>query len=291
MSDGYDYFGSLNQEAIDAQKKADLDAAGANKYVMTKDKSLWRLRFYKRREGLAFHPCRQHWIQNPDGGGKISVICRQLIKEACPICDLVAELEASGNAKDAELAGDMRADFHYLCNVEDLADPNQIRIYRCKVSLYKSLFGTDDKTRAVALHTKYGDFTDPRNGYLIDVTKYDASPWYTANVVIDPVSKMLAVSPAKMELGPKLYDLAKETIVLPLEQVKVYADCIRNGQAFPKREGDKGGRGGGGRPALGNRPQSTISQPAAQQTQPANRGPSIQSKSEAPVMDDSMFDS
>lgn len=291
MDDNFDYFGSLDQAATDAQKAADKDALGSNKFVSMKDKSLKRLRFYKRFDGLAFHPCKQHWIQNPENKNKMSVICRQLVKESCPLCDLAAELEATGNPQDAELAGDIGAGFDYLCNVEDQEEPGQVKIFRCKLTLYKALFGTDDKTRAQSLVVKYGDFCDPQSGYLIDVTRYDAMPWYTANVVINPATKMLAVAPAKRDLGPKLHDLSKETIVQPLSVVQQLADCVRNGTPFPKRDGGGGKGAPGGRPpALGNRSAPATSLAGTQANSTAQRGPSVQSRVEVPI-DDNLFDS
>lgn len=278
--DTFDYFGSLNQAAIDAQKSADKDALGGNRFVSMKEKPLKRLRFYKRYDGLAFHPCKQHWIQNPENKSKLSITCRQLAKEQCPLCDLVAELETTGNPHDLELADDIKAGFDYLCNVEDQDEPGSVKIFRCKVTLYKALFGTDDKTRANSLVAKYGDFTDPQSGYLIDVTKYDAQPWYTANVVISPQTKMLALAPAKRELGPKLFDLSKETLVQPLGVVQQYADCIRNGTPFPKR-GDNGG--GNGRNALPNRSMPATSLAGTPANAQAARGPSVQSRVETPI--------
>jgi len=295
--DDFDYFGRFDAATERAQQVADKDATGLGKFVSMKDVSLKSFRFYCRAGGLPFHPSKVHWVPDPADGKKKMVVCRQLAKEPCPLCDLVAELAALGNLNDTELARQLEAAFDYLANVEDQDDPGSVKILRVKPTLYKALVGADEKTRQTAIKQRVGDFLDPQNGFIVEVTRYDAMPWYTAQAAIDKRTNSMKMAPAKRELGPKLHDLSKETIVPAWSIVNDLAHCVREGIPFAKTGFGGGGGGGGGRaqmggrgnqPAIGNRG----SPPPQQQQAPAARprGPSVQNAVDT-VVDDSLFDS
>lgn len=280
-TDEFDYFGRLDDATLKTQAKADKDAAGIGKFVSMQDANFKRFRFYHLalNNGLPFHPCKQHWVTDPGTGKKRTVVCRQLAKEPCPLCDYVQELLATGDPNDKKLADEMNANFDYLANVEDQDEPETIKILRVKPTLYKSLIGTDEKTRAASLRSKSGDFMDPVTGYLVEVTKYDTAPWYTSAVARDQDDQKIK-APAKRHLGPKLHDLSKETIVPALSVVADTVYKLRNGLALADRPGF------GGQPALGNRAPARGALPGPQ---PGNkRGPSVQSTVDVKV-DDSLF--
>lgn len=284
--DTFDYFGRLDQKTMEAQKTADKAATAAGKYFSMKEGSFFRLRFYARGGGLAFHPAKTHWIADPVDGKKMQVVCRQLVGEPCPICDLVQELYASGDANNAALAKNMEANFGYLANCESFDEPGVVKVVTVKSTLYKALIGSDDKTRASSIKATVGDFMDPDNGFWIDVQKYEASPWYTARPAFDPNTSAIMKRPAPAGLGPKLHELAKETLVPAFATVQAYVNSIRNGTAFVRPGQVQGGR------ALPPRMTNTSGAPhnpalaapnAAQQRVP---GPSVQSRVESVVGDD-----
>lgn len=267
----FDYFGRLDQETIKAQQKVDSEAAGGGRYVDWKE-GLKRFRFYCRAGSVPFIPCKQHWFKDPATGKKIPVICRQLIRESCPGCDYEAELAASGDKASVELADDIKANFFYLANVEDQDDPGTIKLLRTKVTLYKALMGSDEKTTKTALRTRFGDFTDPINGYLVDCIKHEQAPWYTAEVALGPSG--IIRSPAKRELGPKLVDLSQEVVVPSLDFVHGIVEGLRTGTSIFNKDSGRG---------LPNRA------PAPRAMTNQRPGNSVQKNIDIPI-DDSMFE-
>lgn len=255
-NEDYDYFGSYDADTQAAQDEANKAAKGSNRYFKWDDGGGYTrlLRIYARRGAPPLTPTRIHWFSDMGDkkGGKL--ICRQLIGESCPVCDLVAEIEVTGSADERVLAGKMRANAGWLMNVEDQADLGKIKIFQAPTTLAKLLVGIDQKSKATAMLQKTGDFTHPQTGYLVEVSKYDESPWYTATPYFDRATSRLAVSPAKMDLGPKLYDLTLENLIPPVADHIKMVQYLRGEPAGQGGlRGDKGSAG-----ALGGRkPQPT----------------------------------
>ncbi len=269
----FDYFGSLDQNTVKEQQKADKEASGQGKHV-TWEGGLKRFRFYFRVGSIPFMPRKVHWVTDPETRGRFPIICRQLAHEECPGCDFCEELKATGSAEDAKYAEDMRQSFDYIANVEDQDEPNSIKILPVRFTLHKALMGgAKDKAVDVSVRARYGDFCHRDTGYLVECIKHDAIPWYTAAPAMDIKTGQIIRAPAKRELGPKLFDLQKEVVIPPLDFWKRIIGALRNGTAlFPKDDkkalGWRPGAGqGGNAPALGNR-----QAPSTEQA----RGPSIQ---------------
>jgi hypothetical protein len=288
----YDYFGELDAATIKSQEKADRTAFGASKFLSWKDGPASRhIRFYSRRGDVPFLPSKTHWFDDMGDGKGGSLVCRTLVGEHCPVCDFVSKLMMTGNSEDVKLAERIKAGSEYLANVEDVTcDPGTVKIMRVKLTLYKLLIGTDEKSRLASLHHRLGDFTHPQNGYLIEVSKYEAAPWYTAQAAISRETGGIMRSPAKIELGPKLHDLRAEVVVPELSASATMVNYL-DGKGPGLRLKD--GMGGGGRQAprvSANRPNlggQQLGLGAAPQ-QSAPRGPRAQDSVSVQI-DDSFF--
>jgi hypothetical protein len=286
----YDYFGELDAATLKSQEKADRSAFGNSKYLSWKEGPASRhLRFYARRGEVPFLPSKTHWFDDMGDGKGGSMVCRTLVGEHCPVCDFAAKLSMTGKAEDQKLADRIKAGSEYLANVEDVTcDPGSVKIMRVKLTLYKLLIGTDEKSRLTSLHHRLGDFTHPQNGYLIEVSKYETAPWYTAQAAISRETGGIVRAPAKIELGPKLHELKNEVVVGDIGLALGMVDYLEgNGPGIRTKDGGNSNRSA---PRLaGNRPNLGGSQLGLgnQQQAPA-RGPRAQDTVNARI-DDSFF--
>lgn len=251
----YDYFGELDAVTLKSQEKADRSAFGNSKYLSWKEGPASRhLRFYARRGEVPFLPSKTHWFDDMGDGKGGSIVCRTLIGEHCPVCDFAAKLAMTGTMEDQKLADRIKAGSEYLANVEDVTcDPGSVKVMRVKLTLYKLLIGTDEKSRLTSLHHRLGDFTHPQNGYLIEVSKYEAAPWYTAQAAISRETGGIMRAPAKIELGPKLHELKSEVVVADRAVAITMVDYLE-GRGPGVRSKDGGGGNRSAQRLTGNRP-------------------------------------
>lgn len=112
-----------------------------------------------------FKKVNQHFFEV--NGEKVVFVCpRYEIKKPCPGCQQVAELSATGNTADRELAKQYRAQERYFANVIDRAAPEKgVQVFQVPWNVHQVLIALAKDVDAG------GDFTHPESGFDILITR------------------------------------------------------------------------------------------------------------------------
>jgi len=109
----------------------------------------------------------QHFINLPGMEAPYSFACpRLMIGRACPVCQKIDQLRASGNPADYDLAGEMLPSLRVFCNVIDRANeemgPRKLAIGK---KIHEALVGLRQDSDAG------GDYTHPETGFDIIIAR------------------------------------------------------------------------------------------------------------------------
>lgn len=199
-------------EARAAQKRLD-ETAGSNRF-MTLAEGKTIVRFLPAMAGMPgpLVEVMQHFVRLPGKEKPVVFACpRSMAREFCPLCARADQYRGSRHKKDQEMARELYSSLRVYANVIDRGDeaagPKILGFGRTIYSDLIKLREDDD----------FGDFTHPKSGYDIQITRTGTGRFSTKYTVIPRMPGAPLKNMQWVELQPDLSSLVE---VPSLEEIE-----------------------------------------------------------------------